>query len=110
MVPRTHTHTHTHTQAGDTRDNCLVSVGLDLMATCCDYAGVSQPEHCLGYSLRAVAEAADTAASVPRSYVYCENQVSYCVASASWKYVLYDHVSDALPWPMHTRRLLWRSH
>ena len=83
-------------QAGDTRDECLVSVGLDLMATCCDYARAPQPEHCLGFSLRSVAEATDTKASVPRKYVYCENQVSYCVADTSWKYVLYDHVSGPL--------------
>ncbi len=85
------------TQAGDTRDDCLVSVGLDLMATCCDYAGITQPEHCLGLSLRSVAEATDPKAIVPRTYVYCENQVSYCVANASWKYVLYDHVSAFRP-------------
>ena len=30
---------------------------------------------------------------VARDCVYCENQVSYMVADASWKYVLYDHVS-----------------
>lgn len=84
-------------QAVETHDNCLVSVGLDLMATCCDYAGVPQPKHCLGFSLRSVAESADSKAAVPRKYVYCENQVSYCVADASWKYVLYDHVRNSLP-------------
>ena len=86
-----------HPQAGGTRGDCLVSVGLDLMATCCDYAGVPKPKHCLGLSLRSVAEATNPKATVPRTYVYCENQVSYCVADASWKYVLYDHVRVSLP-------------
>jgi arylsulfatase A-like enzyme len=80
--------------AGVTDDGSLVSVGLDLMATCCDYAGLPQPAHCLGLSLRSAAEGGSGGSShVARDYVYCENQVSYMVADASWKYVLYDHVS-----------------
>ena len=58
------------------------------MATCCDYAGVPQPAHCLGVSQRAAAEGG---ASHGRDCVYAENQVSFMVADQRWKYVLYDH-------------------
>ena len=51
---------------GTVRDDCLVSTGLDLMATCCDYAGVAQPVHCLGLSLRDAAEAGE---ALPREVV-----------------------------------------
>ena len=74
-------------QAGAVSDS-LVSTGLDLMATCCDYAGVPQPAHCLGVSQRAAAEGG---ASHGRDCVYAENQVSFMVADQRWKYVVYDH-------------------
>lgn len=37
-------------------DNHIVSAGLDLMPTICDYAGVEPPEGCLGRSVRPLAE------------------------------------------------------
>eukprot|EP01050_Picozoa_sp_SAG11_P017707 SAG11_NODE_2582_length_3196_cov_3.337100_1_plen_490_part_00 len=77
-------------QAGAVSDS-LVSTGLDLMATCCDFAGVPQPAHCLGVSQRAAAEGA---ASHGRDCVYAENQVSFMVADRRFKYVLYDHGAD----------------
>jgi choline-sulfatase len=54
--------------AGVTNQRCLVSTGLDLTATCCDYAGLPTPPHCLGISLRQVAE--DPSHPSTRNHVY----------------------------------------
>lgn len=43
------------TKAGQV-DHHLVSSGLDLMPTICDYAGIDAPKGCLGRSVRALAE------------------------------------------------------
>jgi len=74
--------------AGTVRDDALVATGLDLMATCCDYAGAVVPGHCLGLSQRAVAEGRPGA--VAREAAYGENAVSRMVATPAWKYVRYD--------------------
>jgi arylsulfatase A-like enzyme len=75
-------------RAGAVEEDALVSTGLDLMATCLAYAGVEQPAHCLGLSLRGPAEGGTV---LPREHVYAENQVSVAVVGPRWKYVRYDH-------------------
>lgn len=79
--------------AGGLVDHGLVATGLDLMATCCDYAGVRIPEHCRGLSQRPVAEA--RSGSPVREAAYGENAVSRMIATRSWKYVRYDHGNGA---------------
>lgn len=74
--------------AGVVRDDVLVATGLDLMATCCDYAGAPVPGHCRGISQRGAAEGRPGAA-VRRS-AYGENAVSRMLVERAWKYVRYD--------------------
>jgi len=74
--------------AGRVEEQGLVATGLDLMATCCDYAGVEMPAHCRGQSQRSVAEAQPQA--VRRTQAYGENVVSHMLATRDWKYVRYD--------------------
>lgn len=75
-------------QAGRVEESCLVATGIDLLATCCDYAGVETPRQCLGVSMRGVAEGRSGAAS--RDFVYGENAVSRMFCTKDWKYVRYD--------------------
>ncbi|MBN8527355.1 MAG: sulfatase-like hydrolase/transferase [Planctomycetes bacterium] len=72
--------------AGRVVDDGLVATGLDLMATCCDYAGAAQPAHCRGLSQRFAAEGGTPV----RGAVYGENAISRMVATRRWKYVRYD--------------------
>ncbi len=79
--------------AGAIVEDGLVATGLDLMATCCDYAGASVPAHCLGRSQRAVAEAQP--GSAPRTWVFGENSVGRMIVTREWKYVRYDRGSGS---------------
>jgi arylsulfatase A-like enzyme len=73
--------------AGVVDDTTLISSGLDLLPTLCDYAGVSIPRHLLGRTLRPVAEGrADIAR---RPYVVAENETGRMLRSASHKYCVY---------------------
>ena len=74
--------------AGRIVDRSIVSTGLDLLATCCDYAGIAQPPASLGISQRGVAEAKPCATI--RDASYGENLVSRMIVTAAWKYVRYD--------------------
>lgn len=67
-------------------DDGLVATGLDLMATCCDYAGLMLPAHCRGISQRPAAELGTPV----RDAVYGENAISHMMATRRWKYVRYD--------------------
>jgi choline-sulfatase len=80
-------------RANHSEDECLVATGLDLMATCCDYAGVTQPSQCKGISLRGVAEAKANAQT--RDHVYGENIVSHMIVTHDWKYLSYDGGANA---------------
>jgi arylsulfatase A-like enzyme len=77
--------------AGRVIDDGLVATGLDLMATCCDYAGVPLPVHCRGVSQRLPAEGG----TVVRDAAYGENAVSRMMATRRWKYVRYDGGANA---------------
>jgi choline-sulfatase len=66
----------------------LASVGLDLVPTLCEYAGVAPPEHCDGRSLRGLVEG-----DPPpdwREYLRVESEVGEAVVSDRYKYVRYD--------------------
>ncbi len=78
--------------AGAVREDVMVATGLDLMATCCDYAGAAMPSHCLGVSQRPAAEGR---AGPVRTLCYGENAVSRMVVTSRWKYVRYDHGQNA---------------
>jgi arylsulfatase A-like enzyme len=68
--------------------NRLVSTGLDILPTLCDYAGVTAPEHLLGNSLRPVAEGHPPAQW--RSFVPSENGWGRMIRSQRFKYCVYD--------------------
>lgn len=67
----------------------LISNGLDVLPTICDYAGINIPEHLLGKSARAIAEAKTS--TVWRDYVVSENPIGRMLRSQQYKYCVYDH-------------------
>jgi arylsulfatase A-like enzyme len=88
------------TKAGQV-DRHLVSSGLDLMPTICDYAGVEAPEGCLGRSVRALAEGRKV--DIWRQYVVSETSFgnwgpvgdsdypkARMVRTERYKYIAYD--------------------
>ena len=66
----------------------LVSVGLDLIPTLCDFAGIDPPEGLLGRSVRPLAEGRPPKAW--RQYVVAESRVGRMVRTARYKYNLYE--------------------
>lgn len=74
--------------AGQTDKKHLISTGLDILPTLCDYAGVKQPAHLLGKSLRALAEGKPV--EKWRSYVASENTWSRMIRSEKFKYCVYE--------------------
>ena len=73
--------------AGVVDNNSLVSNGLDVLPTLCDYAGVSIPNYLLGRTLRPVAEGRGDNARRP--YVVAENNTGRMLRSARYKYCVY---------------------
>lgn len=74
----------------------LVSNGLDLMPTVCDFAGVEIPKHCSGKSIRKVLESGKEETPL-RDYVVTETvfaqtagTIGWMVRTKDYKYVLYD--------------------
>ena len=65
----------------------LISNGLDVLPTLCDYAGVSVPNYLLGRSLRPVAENQEDNARRP--YVVAENNTGRMIRSDHYKYCVY---------------------
>jgi choline-sulfatase len=72
---------------GKTDRTHLVSTGLDILPTICDYAGVAKPAHLLGQSLRSLAEGKSVRQW--RSYVASENSWSRMIRSHRFKYCAY---------------------
>jgi arylsulfatase A-like enzyme len=66
----------------------LVSTGLDILPTLCDYAGIKAPTHFIGESLRKIAE--DKPVHEWRSYVASENGWCRMIRSQRYKYCIYD--------------------
>jgi arylsulfatase A-like enzyme len=81
---------------GKVDDTHLVSNGLDLLPTLCDYAGIETPEGLNGRSLRAVARGKDTkegprkAPSQWRDFVVSESQSGRMLRTDRFKYCIYD--------------------
>ena len=75
-------------QAGPGRRDHLVSTGLDLIPTLCDYAGISPPEALAGRSVRALAEGRETASW--RSSLVTESKHSRAIRTSRFKYTVYD--------------------
>ena len=69
---------------GRTDRSHLISTGLDILPTICDYAGVEKPTHLLGDSLRPLASGEDV--DQWRSYVISENSWFRMVRSSKFKY------------------------
>jgi choline-sulfatase len=74
--------------AGRTFRKHLVSTGLDILPTLCDYANVESPAHLLGKSLRPLVEGKNV--DQWRSYVAAENAWSRMIRSERFKYCVYD--------------------
>ena len=66
----------------------LVSTGLDILPTLCDYANIKQPEHLLGKSLRPIAEGKTV--NKWRPYVASENGWGRMIRSKRFKYCIYE--------------------
>ncbi len=76
------------TVAGKVEDTNLVSNGLDLYPTLCDYAGIAVPEDLRGQSFRPLAEGRPD--YTPRKYIPVENEIGYMVVTDKFKYAMHD--------------------
>jgi arylsulfatase A-like enzyme len=76
-----------HIPAGQVDDEHLVSSGLDILPTICDYAGVEIPEHLIGKSLRPVAEGKPV--TDWREYVVSEDAKWRMLRSEKYKYTTF---------------------
>jgi choline-sulfatase len=80
-------------RAADADTTHLVSNGLDLLPTVCDYAGVDPPGDLAGASLRPLVEGkpvADWRTALP-----VESEIGRMVVGERYKYVLYDSGAHA---------------
>ncbi len=68
-------------------DKRLVSSGLDILPTLCDYAGVAIPEHAQGKSLRSIAEGVQN--EDWRKFIVTENETGRMLRSEQYKYCVY---------------------
>ena len=80
------------THAGQVDRDHLVSNGLDLLPTICDYAGVVPPDDLEGVSLRTLVEG--TPPGDWRERLHVESEFGHMVAAGRYKYVLYDEGRD----------------
>jgi arylsulfatase A-like enzyme len=74
--------------AGVIDDTHLVSNGLDLLPTLCDYAGIKPPEELSGRSLRPLAEGKDV--EQWRDFIVTESQNGRMLRTKRYKYCIYD--------------------
>lgn len=73
--------------AGVVDNKSLISNGLDVLPTLCDYAGVSLPDHLLGRTIRPLAEGRGD--NVRRPYIVAENNTGRMLRSDRYKYCVY---------------------
>lgn len=76
------------TPPGSVNNTHLVSNGLDLIPTLCDYAGIEPPDGLTGRSFRALAEGKTPQSW--RSHLWIESEFGYMLQGERYKYVLYD--------------------
>lgn len=74
-------------RGGEVDTDSLVNIGLDILPTCCDYAGIEAPHWLRGRSLRPVAE--HKHGRFEPAYVMSENRSGTMIQTAAWKYVKY---------------------
>jgi len=74
--------------AGVVDETHLVSNGLDLLPTVCDYAGIKTPEVLSGRSLRPLAEGKDV--EQWRDFIVTESQNGRMLRTKRYKYCIYD--------------------
>lgn len=77
------------TPGGRVDDSHLISNGLDLLPTLCDYAGVEKPEELAGRSFRPLTEGEGTV-DAWRDHLVIESEFGKAVRTADHKYALYD--------------------
>jgi choline-sulfatase len=75
-------------QAGAVAAEPLISTGLDLLPTACDYAGVEPPAGLHGKSLRPLMEG--KAAGRWRDTLFVESEIGYMATDGRYKYAAYD--------------------
>ena len=98
---------------GEVDDAHLVSNGLDLLPTLCDYAGIKKPGGLNGTSLRALAEGRTP--DKWRDFVVCESQNGRALRTDRFKYAIYDsgenseQLTDLQNDPGETHNLAGRS-
>jgi len=73
---------------GKVNDTHLVSNGLDLLPTLCDYAQIEKPDRLAGESLRTLAQ--EEPADGWRDFVVCESQNGRSLRTDRFKYSIYD--------------------
>lgn len=73
--------------SGVVDEHSLISNGLDVLPTLCDYAGVAIPKHFLGRTLRPLAEGLYE--NIRRPYVVAENNTGRMLRTARYKYCVY---------------------
>ena len=73
--------------AGRVNKDNLVNIGLDIVPTCCDFAGVDAPAGLLGVSQRGAAESRPDAPTHP--FVVSENGNGRMLKTKQWKYTVY---------------------
>ena len=78
-------------RAGQVDDQHVMSNGLDLLPTICDYAGATVPEDLWGSSVRPLLEGG----SSWRDYTPMVNQIGHAVVSRTHKYCVFDHGQNA---------------
>lgn len=81
-----------HGTGGQVSTKWIVNAGIDLMATCCDIAGVEQPAWNLGHSLLPLIEDGERADGPTGTYV--ESQLGFMWATRDHKYIRYDICGD----------------
>ena len=73
--------------AGQVDQSHPVNAGLDILPTCCDYAGIAAPAGLLGISQRGTAE--KKAGAPTHDYVVSENGGARMLRDTRWKYTVY---------------------
>lgn len=76
-----------HIPAGKTQ-SALINIGLDILPTFCDYAGIGIPDHLPGQSLKPLAEGKQP--GPPRSYIASENNFTRMIRTDRFKYCAHD--------------------
>ncbi|MHC4214630.1 MAG: sulfatase family protein [Planctomycetota bacterium] len=74
--------------AGIVNDKHLISNGLDLLPTLCDYARIETPTNLPGLSLRALAEGKNV--KTWREFVVSESESARMIRTDSFKYMVFD--------------------